>query len=80
MRQIQLEDHIANALDAIARARGLSLNDYLAMMVKQDKDARDDSFDRDLDRLLLDQAKEQTFTHSPLSDDFSRADIYDDHP
>lgn len=52
MHNVELENDIANELAKNSRARGMSLNDYLAEMLRMDKRRDEDSFERDLNELL----------------------------
>lgn len=77
MRKIEVANEIAERLVVDAAARGVSLNDYLAQMLCLDSERSDTSFDMELDQLLsgLQHDEKQSL---PL--EFSRADIYQDHP
>ena len=79
MRNIQLEDHIADQLAALAAARHMSVNDYLQNIISAHRpdtssstSSDEDDFDKELDALLFDGP-------SPPGN-FSREDIYFDHP
>jgi hypothetical protein len=74
MTTIQLEDHTAEALTAIARSKGLTLQLFLASLVGDQspisKSGKAADFEAELGPLLFDGPS--------LPSDFSRADIYSD--
>ncbi|MFO0911685.1 MAG: hypothetical protein U0795_01905 [Pirellulales bacterium] len=76
MPSIQIDDHTAKALEAIASSHQMSVAEYLAALVSQQPvDARSfvsvDQWQAELDALSIDGPT--------LPSDFSRADIYVDH-
>ena len=76
MPQIILDDKTLSALEAVAKARGLTVGGYLESLVKQEVDGNLPTFsvadfERELDELA---------TGGPtLPRGFSRADIYAEH-
>lgn len=76
MVNVQLQESVAAALVAQASVRGLSLEEYLAGLVRSDEVAAPpalsaEEVQRQFESLSLDVP--------PLPADFSRADIYLDH-
>lgn len=76
MPTIQIDDHTAKALEAIAASHQMSVADYLAELVSHQKAADAspislDEWDAELDAMSIDGPT--------LRSDFSRADIYFDH-
>lgn len=75
MIQIQLDDHVADALAKQAESRGLSLSDYLGLVAASQARATAPAISaEDLDRLIEDEASDDVTVGGTLS----RADIYHD--
>lgn len=76
MIQIQLYDHVANALSEQAESRGMSLSEYLGLVAASQArvDAPAISAD-ELDRLIDDEATADVTVSGTLS----RADFYHGH-
>ena len=76
MPQIRVDDKTLSALEAVAKARGLTVVEYLQSLVKEEGNGNLPAFcvadfERELDELA---------TGGPtLPRDFSRADIYAEH-
>ena len=76
MPQILVDDKTLSGLEAAAKARGLTVEQYLKGLVKQDGNGNLPAFsvadfERELDELASDGPT--------LPRDFSRADIYGEH-
>ncbi len=76
MPQILVDDKTLSGLEAVARARGLTVGGYLQCLVEQEGNGNLPAFsvadfERELDELATDAPT--------LPRDFSRADIYAEH-
>lgn len=75
MIQIQLDDHIADALARQAESRGLSLSEYLGLVAAAQAQSAAPVISADeIDRLIEDEASDDVTVVGTLS----RADIYHD--
>ena len=76
MPALQLDPHTAERLEALAAASGLTIDEYLQLLLPaQANGDRAKLSLSELDALL----NENAFEGSTLPVDFSRADIYDEH-
>lgn len=75
MTHIEIDDLTAEYLKAEAAARSMSVADYLKLLIlptsKPNSEASQEELDAELEQLALDLPT--------LPEDFSRADIYDEH-
>ena len=76
MRRIELDDQTVDSLTAQAGARGLTIAEYLKTLVPPTPNGRGrvaslEELDAELEELALELPT--------LPNDFSRADIYDEH-
>jgi hypothetical protein len=76
MIQIQVDDHVADALAKQAKSRGLSLSDYPGLVAASQPQVPAPEISADeLDRLIEDEASDDV----TLGGTLSRAEIYNGH-
>ena len=82
LAKIEIEQEIAERLNALAKAKGMSVDEYLRKVIEADEDAVNpgarsslEEFERDMDALA------EGLEDLPVLPDeaFSRASFYEDH-